>query len=269
MKIVTIGAGYVGLVSGACFSEFGHDVTVIDRDTAKIEKLLRGEVPIYEPGFEELISRNVAAKRLAFSNTFAGAVECADIVFIAVGTPPRPGDGYADLSAVYAVAREIAPALEGFTVVATKSTVPVGTGDEVERIIRETNRHADMAVVSNPEFLREGAAISDFRSPSRIVVGLEDERARSLMAEVYGPLSNIPHFFTRRRTAELIKYTASAFLAMKVAFINEIADLCEHIDARRTGMSRVASVSIAASDQSSCKRDRASVDRASQRTLWR
>ena len=228
-----IGSGYVGLVSGVCFADFGHSVTCVDKDAAKIAALEAGRIPIYEPGLDELVAKNVRDGRLTFSTDLAGPAAEADAVFIAVGTPSRRGDGHADLSYVYAAARELAPALTGFTVVVTKSTVPVGTGDEVERIIRETAPEVDVAVVSNPEFLREGAAITDFKRPDRIVVGLEDERAREVMTEVYRPLylNASPLLFTDRRTAELIKYAANAFLAMKITFINEIADLCEKVGA--------------------------------------
>jgi UDPglucose 6-dehydrogenase len=229
MKIAIAGAGYVGLVTGVCLADFGHDVVCIDKDQRKIEALERGEVPIYEPGLAELVKANVSGGRLSFTTDIKTAVPSADVVFIAVGTPSRRGDGHADLSYVHAVAREVAASLEGFTVVATKSTVPVGTGDGVARIIASANPNADVAVVSNPEFLREGAAIEDFKRPDRIVVGLEDERARPVMTEVYRPLylNQAPLMFTNRRTAELIKYSANAFLAMKITFINEVADLCE------------------------------------------
>ena len=229
MKIAIAGAGYVGLVTGACLAEFGHVVVCIDQDRAKIDALRRGAIPIYEPGLEELVKSNLGAGRLSFTTALPDAVAAADVVFIAVGTPSRRGDGHADLSYIYAVAREVAASVAGFTVVATKSTVPVGTGDEVARIIATTNPAADVAVVSNPEFLREGAAIDDFKRPDRIVVGLEDERARAVMTEVYRPLylNQAPLMFTSRRTAELIKYAANAFLAMKITFINEMADLCE------------------------------------------
>jgi UDPglucose 6-dehydrogenase len=228
-----IGTGYVGLVSGACFADFGHRVTCVDTDAAKIAALHRGEMPIFEPGLEQLVEASVKAGRLDFQTDLAGPVGEADAVFIAVGTPSRRGDGHADLSYVYAAAREIAGALKGFTVVVTKSTVPVGTGDEVERIIRETNPSADVAVASNPEFLREGAAIRDFKHPDRIVVGTDDERARKAMGEVYRPLylNQAPIMYTERRTAELIKYAANAFLATKITFINEIADLSEKVGA--------------------------------------
>jgi UDPglucose 6-dehydrogenase len=233
MRVAMIGTGYVGLVSGACFADFGHDVTCVDKDTGKIAALGRGEVPIYEPGLNDLVAANSRAGRLKFTNDLAGAVKAADAVFIAVGTPSRRGDGHADLSFVYDAAREIAAALEGFTVIITKSTVPVGTGDEVERIIHETRPQAEFAVVSNPEFLREGAAIRDFKLPDRIVVGSEDARAREVMTELYRPLylNRSPILFTDRRTAELIKYAANAFLATKITFINEIADLAEKVGA--------------------------------------
>jgi UDPglucose 6-dehydrogenase len=229
MKIAIVGAGYVGLVTGVCLADFGHDVVCIDTDQRKIDALEHGEIPIYEPGLSELVKANVAAGRLSFSTNLKAVVPSAEVVFIAVGTPSRRGDGHADLSYVHAVAREVAVAVEGFTVVVTKSTVPVGTGDEVAHIIASTNPKADVAVVSNPEFLREGAAIDDFKRPDRIVVGIEDERARSVMTEVYRPLylNQAPLMFTGRRTAELIKYAANAFLAMKITFINEVADLCE------------------------------------------
>ncbi len=233
MRVAMIGTGYVGLVSGACFADFGHDVTCVDKDADKIAALTRGEVPIYEPGLVELVAANARAGRLTFSTNLPGAVKSADAVFVAVGTPSRRGDGHADLSFVYDAAREIAGSLGGFTVVITKSTVPVGTGDEVERIIREANPKAEFAVVSNPEFLREGAAIRDFKLPDRVVVGTEDARAREVMTELYRPLylNRSPIMFTDRRTAELIKYAANAFLATKITFINEIADLAEKVGA--------------------------------------
>lgn len=233
MNIVMIGSGYVGLVSGVCFADFGHRVTCVDTDADKIAALAAGRIPIYEPGLDDLVAKNVRDGRITFTTDLAGPVGEADAVFIAVGTPSRRGDGHADLSYVWAAAREIATALTGFTVVVTKSTVPVGTGDEVERIIREVNPQADAAVVSNPEFLREGAAIADFKRPDRIVVGIDDDRAREVMTEVYRPLylNASPLMFTSRRTAELIKYAANAFLAMKITFINEIADLCEKVGA--------------------------------------
>ena len=233
MRIAMIGTGYVGLVSGACFADFGHRVTCVDKDAAKIAALCRGEIPIFEPGLEALVATNVAASRLDFTTDLAGPVAEADAVFIAVGTPSRRGDGHADLSYVYAAAREIAAALRGFTVVVTKSTVPVGTGDEVERLIFEANPSANVVVASNPEFLREGAAIRDFKFPDRIVVGTSDERGRKTLGDIYRPLSlnQAPVMFTARRTAELIKYAANAFLATKITFINEIADLSEKVGA--------------------------------------
>ncbi|HWU17301.1 MAG TPA: UDP-glucose/GDP-mannose dehydrogenase family protein [Devosia sp.] len=240
MRVTMIGSGYVGLVSGACFADFGHDVVCVDLNTAKIEALQRGEIPIFEPGLDALVATNASAGRLTFTNDLPSAVAQADIIFVAVGTPSRRGDGHADLSYVYAAARDIARAVQGFTVIVTKSTVPVGTGDEVERIIRETNPEADVVVVSNPEFLREGAAIEDFKRPDRIVVGIEDERARPVMEEVYRPLylNQGPLIFTGRRTAELTKYAGNAFLAMKITFINEIADLCEQTGANVQDVAR-------------------------------
>jgi UDPglucose 6-dehydrogenase len=233
MRVAMIGAGYVGLVSGACIADFGHLVTCVDNDGAKISALNAGEIPIFEPGLSDIVRSNVGQGRLSFTTVLAEAVREADAVFIAVGTPSRRGDGHADLSYVYEAAHEIARALEGFTVVFTKSTVPVGTGDEVERIIRETRPDADFAVVSNPEFLREGAAIHDFKHPDRIVIGTEDERTKKVVAEIYRPLflNQAPILYTGRRTAELIKYAANAFLATKITFINEIADLCERVGA--------------------------------------
>ena len=233
MRIAMIGAGYVGLVSGACFADFGHEVVCIDREPKRIADLEAGRMPIYEPGLDELVAKNVKAGRLSFSLDLSVAVAEADAVFIAVGTPSRRGDGHADLSFVHEAAREIAEAITGFTVVVTKSTVPVGTGDDVERIIREIRPEADVAVVSNPEFLREGAAIADFKRPDRIVVGTSDVRAREVMTEAYRPLflNQSPILFTDRRSSELIKYAANAFLATKITFINEIADLCEQVGA--------------------------------------
>src|SRR5499433_2649923 len=233
MRVTVIGTGYVGLVSGACIADFGHQVTCVDKDSTKISTLNAGEIPIFEPGLGDIVRSNLKQGRLAFTTALGESVRGADAVFIAVGTPSRRGDGHADLSHVYEVAREIAGALEGFTIVITKSTVPVGTGDEVERIIRELRPDADVAVVSNPEFLREGAAIHDFKHPDRIVIGTDDERARKIVAEIYRPLylNQAPILFTERRTAELIKYAANAFLATKITFINEIADLCERIGA--------------------------------------
>jgi UDPglucose 6-dehydrogenase len=231
MHIAMIGTGYVGLVSGACFSDFGHDVVCVDKDSAKIEALARGEMPIFEPGLDDLVERNVRGGRLSFSTDLEKGVEGAEAVFIAVGTPSRRGDGHADLSYVFAAAEEIARALSGPAVVVTKSTVPVGTGDEVERIIRATAPNARAWVVSNPEFLRQGAAIEDFKRPDRIVVGTDEEEAAELMREIYRPLylNKAPLMFTGRRTAELIKYAANAFLATKITFINELADLCEAV----------------------------------------
>ncbi|CAO4174582.1 UDP-glucose dehydrogenase family protein [Methylorubrum extorquens] len=233
MRIAMIGSGYVGLVSGACLADFGHEVVCIDKDPGKIAALNEGRMPIYEPGLDTLVAENVRAKRLSFSTDLKPAVAQARAVFIAVGTPSRRGDGFADLSYVYAAAREIAEALTGYTVVVTKSTVPVGTGDEVERIIREARPDIDVGIASNPEFLREGAAIGDFKRPDRIVIGAEDNRAAAVMQEVYRPLylNQAPILFTGRRTAELTKYAANAFLATKITFINEIADLCEQVGA--------------------------------------
>src|SRR5688572_30073788 len=233
MRVAMIGAGYVGLVSGACFADFGHDVCCIDKDPRKIEALKRGEIPIFEPGLSDLVAKNVREGRLSFACDLTEAVRSADAVFIGVGTPSRRGDGHADLSYVYQAAREIAAAMDGYTVVVTKSTVPVGTGDEVERIIGEARPDAAFAVVSNPEFLREGAAIADFKRPDRIVIGTDDERAKNVMSELYRPLylNQAPLLVTSRRTAELTKYAANAFLATKITFINEIADLCEQVGA--------------------------------------
>ena len=229
MHVTMIGSGYVGLVSGACFADFGHNVICVDKDSEKISALKRGELPIFEPGLDDLIKRNKREGRLSFTEDVSSSITGAEAVFIAVGTPSRRGDGHADLSYVYAAAREIATAIDGFTVIVTKSTVPVGTGDEVARIIQDTRSDADVAVVSNPEFLREGAAIQDFKHPDRIVVGTDDERARQVRTEIYRPLylNKVPILYTSRRTAELIKYAANAFLATKITFINEIADLAE------------------------------------------
>ena len=240
MRVAMIGSGYVGLVSGACFADFGHDVVCVDKDLSKIERLNQGIMPIFEPGLAELVTGNAKAGRLRFTSNLAEAVADAEVVFIAVGTPSRRGDGHADLSYVFAAAAEIAQHLKGYTVIVTKSTVPVGTGDEVERIVRETNAAAEFAVVSNPEFLREGAAIEDFKRPDRIVIGSEDDAARAVMAELYRPLflNQSPLLFTARRTAELIKYAANAFLATKITFINEIADLCEAVGANVQDVSR-------------------------------
>lgn len=240
MKIAMIGSGYVGLVSGACFADFGHDVVCVDKDESKIARLHANIMPIYEPGLDALVKTNVDAGRLSFSSDVTKAVKGCDAVFIAVGTPSRRGDGHADLSYVYAAAEELARAIDPRTVVVTKSTVPVGTGDEVERIIRETNPDLDFAVVSNPEFLREGAAIGDFKRPDRIVVGSDVEWARDVMRAVYRPLflNESPLLFTSRRSSELIKYAANAFLATKITFINEMADLCEKLGANVQDVSR-------------------------------
>jgi UDPglucose 6-dehydrogenase len=233
MRIAMIGSGYVGLVSGACFAQFGHDVVCIDKDEGKIARLLKGEMPIYEPGLDKLVADNVKAERLSFSTRLGDAVANADAVFIAVGTPTRRGDGHADLTYVYAAAVEVADAIRSYTVVVTKSTVPVGTGREVARIIRETQPAAEFDVCSNPEFLREGAAIEDFMKPDRVVIGVETQRARDVMAAVYRPLNLIqtPMVFTNIETAEVTKYAGNAFLATKITFINEIADLCEKVGA--------------------------------------
>src|SRR5262249_7443334 len=231
MRIAMIGTGYVGLVSGACIADFGHEVTCVDKDGTKISALESGEIPIYEPGLKDIVQSNVRQGRLQFTTALSDALKGAHAAFIAVGTPSRRGDGHADLSYVYEAAREIASALTDFIVIITKSTVPVGTGDEVERIIRELRPDIDVAVVSNPEFLREGAAIRDFKHPDRIVIGTDDERAKRVLAEIYRPLylNQAPILYTGRRTAELIKYAANAFLATKITFINEIADLCEKL----------------------------------------
>jgi UDPglucose 6-dehydrogenase len=240
MKITMIGSGYVGLVSGACFSDFGHDVVCVDKDVAKIDALRAGRMPIYEPGLDQLVATNVAAGRLTFTTDLATAVAGADAIFIAVGTPSRRGDGHADLTYVFEATKEIAAAVTGPTVVVTKSTVPVGTGDRVEEILREERPDIDIAVVSNPEFLREGAAIGDFKRPDRIVIGSDDIHAREVMREVYRPLylNESPLLFVGRRTSELIKYAANAFLATKITFINEIADLCEAVGANIQDVSR-------------------------------
>ena len=232
MRVTMIGAGYVGLVSGACFADFGHHVTCIDKDAQKVAALNRGEIPIFEPGLADLVEANVREQRLRFA-VDTGSVGAAEAVFIAVGTPSRRGDGHADLSFVYDAVREIAPLLSATVVVITKSTVPVGTGDEIERILRDARPDADIQVVSNPEFLREGAAIQDFKHPDRIIVGTDDLRARAVVAELYRPLylNASPIFYVNRRTAELIKYAANAFLATKITFINEVADLCEQVGA--------------------------------------
>lgn len=240
MRVVMIGTGYVGLVSGACFADFGHDVICIDKDEQKISSLKNGVMPIFEPGLEALVSSNVAAGRLTFDTSAQEAVSQADVVFIAVGTPARRGDGHADLTYVYQAAKELATMISGYTVIVNKSTVPVGTGDEVENIIRNANPDADFDVASNPEFLREGAAISDFKRPDRIVLGSDSERAIEQMRVLYRPLylNETPMVITGRRTAELIKYAANAFLAVKIGFINEIADLCEKVGANVQEVSR-------------------------------
>lgn len=233
MRVTMVGTGYVGLVSGACFADFGHQVICVDKDAGKIDRLHQGIMPIFEPGLEDLVASNVKAGRLSFTTDLSEAVKDADTVFIAVGTPSRRGDGHADLSYVEQAAREIAEHMQGYTVVVNKSTVPVGTGDLVQLIMTEVNPKGDFAVVSNPEFLREGAAIGDFKRPDRVVVGTEDERARQVMRELYRPLflNETPILFTDRRTSELIKYAANAFLAVKIAYINEMADLCEQVGA--------------------------------------
>ena len=232
MRVSMIGAGYVGLVSGACFADFGHQVICVDKDAAKIAALKRGEIPIFEPGLDELLESNIKQGRLEFAADTSRVGE-ADAVFIAVGTPSRRGDGHADLSFVYQAVREIAPLLAATAVLITKSTVPVGTGDEIENILRNARPDADIQVVSNPEFLREGAAIQDFKHPDRIVVGTDQERARKVLGEIYRPLylNAPPIIYVSRRTAELIKYASNAFLATKITFINEIADLCEQVGA--------------------------------------
>jgi UDPglucose 6-dehydrogenase len=240
MKIAMVGSGYVGLVSGACFADFGHEVVCIDKDEGKIALLDQGIMPIYEPGLDALVETNVKAGRLSFTTSLAEGIKGASAIFIAVGTPSRRGDGHADLTFVYGVARELGESLANDAVVVTKSTVPVGTGDEVERIIRETGTPHRFAVVSNPEFLREGAAIGDFKRPDRIVIGAEDDFGRDVMREVYRPLflNESPILFTSRRTSELIKYAANAFLATKITFINEMADLCEKVGANVQDVSR-------------------------------
>jgi UDPglucose 6-dehydrogenase len=233
MRIVVVGSGYVGLVSGACFADFGHDLVCVDKDAEKVAKLKAGHIPIYEPGLEDLVASGLASGRLVFTTDLAAAVAAADLVFLAVGTPSRRGDGHADLTYVYQAAQEVAERAKGPLVVATKSTVPVGTGDEVERIMRKARPDLEFSVVSNPEFLREGSAIEDFKRPDRIVIGTNDQWSREVMAEAYRPLylNQAPLLFTSRRTSELIKYAANAFLALKITYINEIADLCEQVGA--------------------------------------
>ena len=240
MRVTMIGTGYVGLVSGACFSEFGHNVTCVDKDATKIEALHCGEIPIFEPGLDELVESNVNAGRLSFTTDLQRPVANADAVFIAVGTPSRRGDGHADHTYVFNAAREVADALDGYTVIVTKSTVPVGTGTEVFEVVRKTSPGADFDVASNPEFLREGAAITDFMRPDRVIVGTDSERAKEVMGELYRSLflNETPVMFTTRQTAELIKYAANAFLATKVTFINEIANLCEQVDANVQDVAR-------------------------------
>ena len=240
MRIAMIGSGYVGLVSGACFAEFGFDVTCVDKDEAKIARLEQGQIPIFEPGLDDLVTENVKAGRLSFTTDLGAAVKAADVVFIAVGTPSRRGDGHADLSYVYAAAEEIARAIDGYTVVVTKSTVPVGTGREVSRIIAKTRPDADFDVASNPEFLREGSAIGDFMRPDRVVIGADSDRAREVLGRLYRPLNLLetPIVYTSRETAELIKYATNAFLATKITFINQMADLCEAVGADVTDVAR-------------------------------
>ena len=240
MKIALVGSGYVGLVSGACFADFGHDVVCIDKDQSKIDRLHDGIMPIYEPGLDQLVAKNVEAGRLSFTTSLAEGIDGASAIFIAVGTPSRRGDGHADLSFVHAVAEEIGASLANDAVIVTKSTVPVGTGDSVERILRDSGTKQRFSVVSNPEFLREGAAIGDFKRPDRIVIGAEDEFGREVMREVYRPLflNESPILFTGRRTSELIKYAANAFLATKITFINEMADLCEKVGANVQDVAR-------------------------------
>ena len=233
MKITILGSGYVGLVSGTCFSEFGFDVCCVDKDSTKINNLKNNVIPIYEPGLENLVKKNSAAKRLSFSNDINKNIKEADVVFVAVGTPARRGDGHADLSYVYEAAEQIAKNLSGYTLVVTKSTVPVGTGDKVKNIIKQTNPEANFDIVSNPEFLREGNAIEDFMRPDRVIVGYETKKAKAIIATIYKPLYLIetPIIFTDLKTAELIKYSANAFLAVKISYINQMADLCEKVGA--------------------------------------
>lgn len=240
MRVAMIGSGYVGLVSGACFADFGHDVVCVDKDPGKIERLKANIMPIYEPGLEDLVSTNVKAGRLSFTTDLAEGMKDAEAIFIAVGTPSRRGDGHADLSYVYAAAQEVAANLQNFAVIVTKSTVPVGTGDEVERLIRLANPKAEFGVASNPEFLREGAAIGDFKRPDRILIGVEDQRSQALLEQLYRPLylNQAPIMVTSRRTAELTKYAANAFLATKISFINEMADLCEKVGANVQDVAR-------------------------------
>ena len=240
MRVAMIGSGYVGLVSGACFADFGHEVVCVDKDPGKIERLKANIMPIYEPGLDDLVASNVKAGRLSFTTDLAEGMKDAEAIFIAVGTPSRRGDGHADLSYVYAAAKEVAENLKNFAVVVTKSTVPVGTGDEEERLIRQANASAEFGVASNPEFLREGAAIGDFKRPDRIVIGVEDQRSQAVLEELYRPLylNQAPIMVTSRRTAELTKYAANAFLATKISFINEMADLCEKVGANVQDVAR-------------------------------
>src|SRR5690349_19142308 len=240
MRIAMIGTGYVGLVSGACFSEFGVEVVCVDKDESKITRLKAGEIPIYEPGLDDLVKSNVEDGRLSFTTDLASAVRQSDVVFIAVGTPSRRGDGHADLSYVYAAAEEIAKAMDGYTLVVTKSTVPVGTGREVEKIIRKARPDAQFDVASNPEFLREGSAINDFMRPDRVVIGAESDKARDLLKRLYRPLYLLetPILFTTLETAEIVKYATNSFLATKITFINEIADLCETVGADVSDVAR-------------------------------
>ena len=240
MRIAMIGTGYVGLVSGACFSEFGHNVICVDKDASKIDALKNGRIPIYEPGLEDVVADNVSAGRLSFTVDLRSAVQDADVVFIAVGTPSRRGDGHADLTYVFKASEEIAEAINGYTVIITKSTVPVGTGEKVEETIRRIRPDAEFDVASNPEFLREGSAIEDFRRPDRIVCGTTSDRARAVLRELYRPLylNETPMLFTTRETSELIKYAANAFLATKITFINEMADICERVGANVQDVAR-------------------------------
>jgi len=233
MNVVMIGSGYVGLVSGACFAEFGANVTCIDKDENKINALLNGKIPIYEPGLDNFVAKNIKAGRLSFSTELKEKVGDADLVFIAVGTPTRRGDGHADLQYVYAAAEELAGYLKGYTVIVDKSTVPVGTARQVHRVISSANPDADFDVASNPEFLREGSALDDFMRPDRVVLGVESERAEALLRELYRPLNLIeaPIHVTNLESAELIKYAANAFLATKISFINEMSQLCEKVGA--------------------------------------
>lgn len=267
MNVVVIGSGYVGLVSGACFADFGHAVTCVDKDEGKIAALKNGIIPIYEPELSVLVANNVRDGRLRFTTELQDVASSADVILIAVGTPARRGDNHADLGFVFQAARDIAGCLQGFTVVCTKSTVPVGTGDEIERIIRDVNPRASVSVASNPEFLREGSAILDFKRPDRIVIGVNDRKAREVMSELYAPLfiNEAPLLFVERRAAELTKYAANAFLATKITFINEIADLCEEVGVDVQDVSRGIGLDNR-SVQSFYTRDRASAGRVFRRT---